>query len=216
MSLHPQAAKFLEELPSLGLKPIEQCSPDEFRAMLRAGHLRKGDPEPVAQVENRAIPGPAGSIPVRAYRPAPSSSQGALIFYHGGGWVGGDLDTHDALCRAVAVAARVCVIAVDYRLAPEHRYPAAVDDAYAAFRWLLDNAIMLNIDPHRIAIGGDSAGGNLAAATSLMARDRGEALPRLQILVYPITNFNFETSSYRDYDKKRRWSRTLRHCGRRN
>ena len=126
--------------------------------------------------------------------PAPT-----FIYYHGGGWVGGDLDTHDPLCRAIADMASCLVIAVDYRLAPEHKYPAAVDDARAAFQWVCDYGPELGIPPGSVAIGGDSAGGNLAAVVSLMARDQQHPLPCLQVLLYPIVDSDFTTNSYQQY-----------------
>jgi acetyl esterase len=199
MSLHPQVSEFLQQFAALGLKPIEQSTPSEFRQMLRAMLWAAGDVEHVAVVEDRTAPGPAGPIPLRIYRPLPAGTLPALIYYHGGGWVGGDLDTHDALCRAVANAAQCAVIAVDYRLAPEHKYPAAADDAYAAAGWAREHAAELQIDGRRIAVGGDSAGGNLAAAISLMARDRHEPIPCLQVLLYPIVDYDLTTASYKEF-----------------
>jgi acetyl esterase len=140
MSLHPQVSEFLQQLAALGMKPIEQCTPAEFREMLRDRLAAADEVEPVAVVEDRTAPGPAGAIPLRVYRSSPAGELPSLIYFHGGGWVGGDLDTHDALCRAVANAAQCAVIAVDYRLAPEHKYPAAADDAYAATCWARKNA----------------------------------------------------------------------------
>ena len=199
MPIHPQVGEFLADLKSAGGKPTEQCTPDEVRAAVRAGHPRDEPPEAVQDVEDLQIAGPAGNIPVRIYRPLERRAQGAVAFYHGGGWVAGDLDTHDALCRALANEGGVVVMAVDYRLAPEHPYPAAADDAYAGFQWLKANAAKYNVDPERIAVCGDSAGGNLAAVVSLMARDRGEPSPCLQVLVYPVTDFRFDTTSYLEY-----------------
>jgi len=199
MPLHPQVVAYLEKASSLGLKPVDQCTPAEVREMMRAASITEGLPEPIDQVEDRQIDGPAGAIPIRIYRPAHLTSRGGLVYYHGGGWVGGDLDTHDALCRAIANTAGCLVIAVAYRLAPEHQYPAAAEDAYAGFKWVCENAQELHLDPRLIAVCGDSAGGNLAAATSLMARDRRHCLPCLQVLLYPATNHDFTTSSYQQY-----------------
>jgi len=199
MPLHPQVVAYLEELNSLDSKPIDQCTPEEFREMMRAGSVAEGPLEPIGQVENRQISGPAGTIPIRIYRPVQPTSQGALVYYHGGGWVGCDLDTHDELCRALANATGCLVIAVAYHLAPEHPYPAAAEDAYAAFQWVCENASELDIDPQHIAVCGDSAGGNLAAVVCLMARDRHDRLPCFQVLIYPITNHDLNTSSYRQY-----------------
>jgi acetyl esterase len=145
-------------------------------------------PIPMARVESIEIPGQAGPIPARLYTPAaiPASPPAPLLLYfHGGGFVVGDLDTHDGACRFLAAAAGVAVLSIDYRLAPEHPFPAAVEDAWAAFAWTAANAAVLGADPGRIAVGGDSAGGNLAAVTSLLARAGGGAMPAMQLLLYP-------------------------------
>ncbi len=149
---------------------------------------------PVAAVTNLSIPGPAGDIPARHYRPTESGAP-LLVFYHGGGQVIGDLDTHDDLCRHICREGGLHVLSVDYRLAPEHKAPAGAEDAYAAFTWALDHAGELGADPERVAVGGDSAGGNLAALVSLRARDEGARLPTLQLLIYPVTNYAGETRS---------------------
>jgi acetyl esterase len=160
-------------------------------------------------VKNTSIPGPAGPLPVRRYTPADASagerrldgssrersSAPLLVFFHGGGFVVGDLDTHDGLCRLLCRDAGVHVLAVDYRLAPEHPAPAAVDDCYAAYRWALEHAAEFGADPARVAVGGDSAGGNLAAVVSQLARNDGIALPALQLLLYPVTDFANDTRS---------------------
>jgi acetyl esterase len=199
MPLHPQVLKFLEQQASLGLKPIVQCTPAEFRRMMLDGLASPGESEHVAVVEDRAAPGPAGPVPLRIYRPTPTGRLPALIYFHGGGWVGGNLETHDGLCRAIANAVNCAVIAVDYRLAPEHKYPAAAEDSFAATCWVRDQAAALDIDGRRIAVGGDSAGGNLAAVVSLMARDNHQPAPCLQVLLYPITECDLTTSSYRRF-----------------
>jgi acetyl esterase len=199
MPLHPQASRFLQQYGALRWKPIEQGTPTDFRRMARARVKEAGEIVSVAAVENRSIPGPGGPIPVRCYRPSAGRGLPALVFFHGGGWVGGDLDTHDALCREITNAAECMVIAVDYRLAPEHKYPAAVDDALAATSWAQSNAAELQIDGRRIAVGGDSAGGNLAAVVSLMMRDRRLPAPCLQVLLYPILDFDFTTASYQEF-----------------
>jgi len=157
------------------------------------------EPEPVAAVEDRAAPGPAGPIPLRIYRSKPTGLLPTLVYFHGGGWVGGDLDTHDGLCRAIANAAECTVISIDYRLAPEHKYPAAVDDSFAASCWVQQHAAELKIDGSRTALGGDSAGGNLAAVVSLMTRDHHLPAPCLQVLLYPITEYDLTTSSYQKF-----------------
>jgi acetyl esterase len=150
---------------------------------------------PVAEVTNFAVPGPAGDIPVRHYRPRDGAGAPLLVFYHGGGQVIGDLDTHDDLCRHLCRDGAVHVLSVDYRLAPEHKAPAGNDDALAAYRWALEHAGDLGADPDRIAVGGDSAGGNQAALVSIRARDDGLRPPALQVLFYPVVNYRDETRS---------------------
>ena len=147
-----------------------------------------------ARVNDLSVPGPAGSIRARHYRPAGDGAP-LLVFFHGGGFVVGDLETHDGLCRLIARDADVHVLSIDYRLAPEHQAPAAVDDCYAAYRWALDHAGELGADASRVAVGGDSAGGNLAAVVSQLARRGGVPTPALQLLLYPVTNFAGETRS---------------------
>jgi acetyl esterase len=149
-----------------------------------------GPPRPMARVEQTSIPGPAGEIPARLYvaLAAPSPPRPLLVYYHGGGWVIGDLDTHDGACRFLAEHGGCRVLSIDYRLAPEHPFPAPVEDAVAAFEWAAANAEKLGADGARIAVGGDSAGGNLAAAVSLRARDAGGPRPAMQLLLYPPTD----------------------------
>lgn len=151
----------------------------------------------VVDVDELRIPGPAGPIPARHYRPARPDAEAAplLVFLHGGGFVVGSLDTHDDLCRLICRDGALHVLSVDYRLAPEHKAPAGSEDAYAAYQWAVDNAAQLGADPDRIAVGGDSAGGNLAAVVSQRARTHGVPLPALQLLIYPITNHAGETRS---------------------
>lgn len=199
MPLHPQVSDFLEQQRSLGLKSIDQCTPAEFREMMRAGRVVDGELAAVEQIEDRDIDGPNGPIPIRIYRPTNQESKAALVYYHGGGWVGGDLDTHEALCRAITNAANCTVIAVDYRLAPEHCYPAAAEDGFACFTWVCRNSEAMGLDSKKIAVCGDSAGGNLVAVVCLMARDRNHPLPCQQILIYPIVNRDDTTSSYQQY-----------------
>jgi acetyl esterase len=169
-------------------------------AALRAGYVAElpeiwGVPEAVDEVVDILIPGPGGDLPVRVYRPRTTELLPALVWFHGGGWVVGDLDTHDPLYRAIANRAPCVVIAADYRLAPEHPFPAALEDAWVATEWAAEEALGLGVDASRIAIGGDSAGGNLAAAVALRAR-RGALPVALQVLVYPVTDFDLESESY--------------------
>ncbi len=176
----------------------ELLSPAEARRLTKELSAPLGDPEPVLRVENRRVPGPSEDIPVRLYWPSDESPAPALAFFHGGGWVVCDLDTHDGLCRSIANSAGCVVVSVDYRLSPEAKFPAAAEDAYAATRWIHDEARALGVDEDRIGVGGDSAGGNLAAVVAMMARDRGGPPLRFQLLLYPVTNHAFDTRSYRE------------------
>jgi acetyl esterase len=198
MPLDPQAQKVADALAALNLKPVEESTPDEARESMRSRTAALGPVEDVAAVAEHRVPVAGGEIAVRVYSPGGSGPHPGLVFYHGGGWVIGDLVTHDGICRSLANAARCAVASVDYRLAPEHRYPVAAEDSYAGFQWILGHAAQLAIDPRRVAVGGDSAGGNLAAVVSLMARDRGTPLPVFQALVYPVTDYNLDTPSYRE------------------
>jgi acetyl esterase len=154
------------------------------------------DGEIAVGVKEVSIPGPAGTIRARHYVPVNTrGTEPLLVFFHGGGFVLGDLDTHDGLCRLICRDAGVHVLSIDYRLAPEHKAPAAGEDCYAAYRWALEHAAELGADPARVAVGGDSAGGNLASVVSLQARDDGVQLPALQLLIYPVTDFNSDTRS---------------------
>lgn len=154
----------------------------------------------IGKIDNIAMPGPAGDIKLRVYTPVGGGAVlPGLIYFHGGGWVIGDLDTHDALCRTLANETGARVIAVDYRLAPEHKFPAAADDCYAAVRWVETNATELGLDPNRIAVAGDSAGGNLAAVVSLMAKQKGGPRIVYQLLIYPVTQFKAETGSMNSF-----------------
>ncbi|MEN6498719.1 MAG: alpha/beta hydrolase [Thermoguttaceae bacterium] len=196
MALDPQVQTFLEELQRLGAAPFHKLSPTEARKVAVNGAKVLEPPQPVAKIENRRVPGHGGWIPIRIYTPEGSTPLPMFVYYHGGGWVVGDVETHESLCTAIANAAGCIVVSVDYRLAPEHKFPAAVDDAYAAARWVADNAASFGGDPERMAVGGDSAGGNLAAVVALMARDRGMFQLAFQVLIYPVTDHNFNTPSY--------------------
>ena len=198
MPLDPQAQKVADALAALNLKPVEESTPDEARESMKSRTAALGPVEDVAAVADHRVPVAGGDIALRVYSPGGAGPHPALVFYHGGGWVIGDLDTHDGICRSLANAARCVVASVDYRLAPEHRYPVAAEDSYAGFQWVLGHAGELGIDPRRVAVGGDSAGGNLAAVVSLMARDRGTPPPVFQALVYPVTDYNLDTPSYRE------------------
>src|SRR5262249_23366749 len=156
------------------------------RALYKAGRqVLAPDPMPVAETRDLSAPGPHGPIPLRLYRATGDSGLPVLMFFHGGGWVVGDIDTHDTVCRHLAVVGQCCVVAAGYRMGPEDKFPAAVDDCLAATEWVVENAGTLGIDPARVAVGGDSAGGNLAAVISLLARDRGGPRLSAQLLIYP-------------------------------
>jgi acetyl esterase len=146
------------------------------------------DPMPIAETRDVAIPGSGGPIPARLYRSAKNGTLPVLVFFHGGGWVVGNIDSHEAMCRHIANRAECAVVSVDYRMGPEHKFPAAVEDCFAATAWTADNGASLGVDPGRLAIGGDSAGGNLAAVVSLLARDKGAPRIAYQVLIYPATD----------------------------
>jgi acetyl esterase len=199
--LYPEVRALLERIEAQGGPSLESLPPAEARKeALEALKPLQGETEPVARTEDLRIAGPEGSIPIRVYTPAGRGPFPGLVYFHGGGWVLCDLDTHDTTCRTLARKAGAVVVAVDYRLAPEHRFPAAVVDSCAATRWVAANAERLGIDPRRIAVGGDSAGGNLAAVISLKFRDEAGPALALQVLVYPVTNLAaFDTPSYQEF-----------------
>lgn len=190
--LHPQARAFIDLLVERKVPPTHTLSPAEARRVyLERRGFSQPEPGAVAEVRELAADGPAGPIPLRMYRPMGSKVEDrlpVLVYYHGGGWVIGDLDTHDTLCRELANLAHCAVVAVDYRMGPEHRFPAAVDDVLAATRWVHEHAASLGVDAARIAVGGDSAGGNLAAVVAIAARDAGDLPIVLQLLIYPATD----------------------------
>lgn len=202
--LDPQAQNLLKLMADKGIAPTHTLTPKAAReAYVQRRFATQNQPAEVAAVQMLNAQGPHGDIPMRLYRPshAPATDAGALVYYHGGGWVIGDLDTHDTLCRDLALQAQCVVISVDYRLAPEHAFPAAVDDAVAAFRYIAQRAPALGIDPHRIAVGGDSAGGNLAAVVCLAQRDAMASAPTttqpcFQLLIYPATDMRAVSPSH--------------------
>ena len=180
--------------PGLNELPLDEARKVPYQ-MIDLG----GPEEPVAQVDTRVLPG-AVQIPVRVYRPSLANDLPALIYFHGGGFVICNLDTHDRVCRGLSNASGCVVVSVDYRLAPEHKFPAAAEDAYSATRYVAEHAGEFGIDPSRIAVGGDSAGGNLATVVAMMARDRGGPALKFQLLIYPVTDFTEHvTQSERDY-----------------
>jgi acetyl esterase/lipase len=199
LTLDPEIQLLLALLGWLGHRSFDQMSPAEARAEVeRLAQGFSGGAPSLARVEDRSIPGPAGALPVRHYVPAGVAHPAPLVvYYHGGGWVVGSLASHDATCRFLAWEARVPVLAVDYRLAPEHRFPAALEDALAALRWAAAEHAVLGVDPARIAVAGDSAGGNLAAAVARLARREAAPQPAFQLLLYPVTDLSAKHPSYR-------------------
>ncbi|MDA7417682.1 alpha/beta hydrolase [Xenophilus arseniciresistens] len=194
--LHPQARALIDLMAERGVPPTHTLTPADARAIYRERRsFSQPAPAEVSEVRELRTSGPHGDIPLRAYRPLGAPAEAVLpvlVYYHGGGWVIGDLDTHDVLCRELCNASGCAVIAVDYRLGPEQRFPAAVDDVLAATRWVRSQAQALRIDPARLAVGGDSAGGNLAAVVALAARDDADGQGPLpiayQLLIYPATD----------------------------
>ncbi|QFZ21216.1 alpha/beta hydrolase [Saccharothrix syringae] len=202
MPLDPQVRAMRERVIAAGTPPLYTLSVEEARAAdLAAVRAAAGTGEPVRHVTDRHVPGPDGDLPVRVYRPTDGTDPlPTLVYLFGGGWALGSVDTSDGICRALANAVPCQVITVGYRLAPEHRFPAAVHDCYAAVSWIAANAAELGVDPGRLAIAGDSAGGNLAAAVTLLARERGGPALVAQVLVYPNTDYRGETGSMRAND----------------
>ncbi|OBC02205.1 alpha/beta hydrolase [Mycobacterium sp. 852002-40037_SCH5390672] len=195
-TLDPTLQLMLSGLRAVGIDGlVVDDDPQASRAQMRESTVGFPGPQIHVDVAELSLPGPAGEIPARHYRPAGGEAAPLLVFYHGGGWSIGDLDTHDNLCRLTCRDAGIHVLSIDYRLAPEHPAPAAIEDAYAAFTWAYEHAGELGATPGRVAVGGDSAGGNLAAVVSQIARDEGAAAPVLQWLIYPRTDFTAQTRS---------------------
>ena len=201
-----QMKAVLDELAAFDAPPIDKLSPENVRNLPSAADAvigvlaKQGKPavEMVGDISHQLIPGPEGDLLARVYLPKGSGPFPVLVYFHGGGWVIANLGTYDSSCRALTNAANCIVVSVAYRQAPEHKFPAAAEDAYAATQWVIANAAKLKGDPTRVAVGGESAGGNLAAVTCLMARDRQGKRPVHQMLVYPITNYAFDTPSYQE------------------
>jgi len=198
--LHPQIQRVLQVMAEANLKPIEAMTPAEAREQIEAtAQGRKAEPLLVDRVQERLVSGPAGDIRLRLYWPDKAAPLPAIVYYHGGGHVIGSLDTHDLVARNLCAGAEALVTSVDYRMGPEHRFPAAVDDSFAALKWVHTNANELGADPNRIGVHGDSAGANLAAVVALMARDAGGPRLRLQSLVYPVADYGLVGDSYDKY-----------------
>ncbi|MEI9994021.1 MAG: alpha/beta hydrolase [Rhizomicrobium sp.] len=204
MSLDVHVRNLLDQMASLKLPKFSEIGPQAARAAMRASIFRGGDTQ-IGKSEDRKIPGPAGEIAVRIYTPLGAKdgeTLAALVFYHGGGFVIGDLDTHDDLCRCLANGSGTRVVSVDYRLAPEHPFPAAVDDCFAVTRYVAAHAAAFGIDPARLAVGGDSAGGNLAAVVAQLAKIAGGPAIAYQLLIYPVTQLGAaDTPSMRENGK---------------
>lgn len=198
--LHPQVQAVMDAMARLNLAPPHTMPVEQARAQFmrsRAAYLAPA--QAVASVEDRTVPGPAGGFPIRVYRPAGSTAGAALpalVFFHGGGWVFGDIESHDALCRELCNLAGCAVVSVGYRVAPEDKFPAAVEDALAAVRYVAGSARALGIDGGRLAVGGDSAGGTLAAVAALTFRDQGGPRLSFQALIYPVTDMTLDSPAY--------------------
>jgi acetyl esterase len=200
MPLDASAQKLLDQIRAAGLPPMETLSVAAARAgYARSRVLLAPDPPEVAALRDLEFPSAGHAIPARLYRgrEAPGGPAPVVVFFHGGGWVLGNLDSHDSFCRGLANDARCAVLAVDYRLAPEHKFPAAAEDAEAAVAWVAADGAKLGLDPSRIAVAGDSAGGNLAAVAALAARRAGEPKLRLQVLIYPSLDLALGHESHR-------------------
>lgn len=195
MTLDPQIADLIETLDS-GFPPVHTMTGAQARAAIRSRFVANPQPEPVGSVADDQVAVDNGRIDVRIYRPDAPGPLPMLVYAHGGGFVFCDLDSHDGLCRNLANLIPAVVVSVGYRLAPEHRWPTAAEDLYAATCWAVEHAAEFGADPARVAVGGDSAGGNLAAVTTLMARDRGGPDLAAQLLLYPVIGADFDTDSY--------------------
>jgi acetyl esterase len=200
VTLDPQIAGLIDTLDS-GFPPVHTMTGAEARAAIRSRFVPNPDPEPVFRVAEHRVDVVGGSVGVRVYQPASGSPLPILVYAHGGGFVFCDLDSHDGLCRSLANLIPAVVISVDYRLAPEHRWPTAAEDVFAVTQWAAAHAAELGGDATRLAVGGDSAGGNLAAVTAVMARDRGGPAIGAQLLLYPVIAADFDTESYRLYGR---------------
>jgi acetyl esterase len=203
VTLDPDAAAVFRAFQEAGRPPYETVSPAEARELyLKGRFVSNPEPPELASVEPLTIPSPAGSIPARIYTPIKlrkiNGLASGLVFFHGGGWVIGDLDSHDVVCRKLADEGELMVVSVDYRLAPEHKFPAAVDDAIASTKWIAENAKQFGIDASRLMVGGDSAGGNLAAVVAISARDGNGPDIAGQLLIYPAIDFAMTHPSHKE------------------
>ena len=195
MALAPEIRAHLDKQAAAGLLPPWETPIATLRAMTQSRVHDAGPVEKICAIENRFIPGPTADLPIRIYRPTHDAHRPALIFFHGGGWVLNFLDMYDAMLARLANQCRATIISVAYQKAPEHPFPTPFDDCYATLRWVIDHAEDFKIDPQRVGVAGDSAGGNLAAAVALKARDENIHLA-FQLLVYPCIDLNFASDSY--------------------
>jgi acetyl esterase len=196
MPLDPQVRTLLDQMEAQAGPSINQMTPEDARTMMRTLGTLARYPDERVPAHDRGIPGPAGEIPIRVYTPAASEPLPVVVFFHGGGWVIGDIETHDATCQQIATSVPAVVVSVDYRLAPEHRFPAALEDCLAATRWVGAHAGELGADGSHLAVAGDSAGGNLAALVALQARNQGGPPIVFQLLVYPATDLTCSFPSH--------------------
>ena len=194
MALHPEVEGLLAFFAELGMPDPRSVTPEQLRESM--GAMPVENPTPVGSIENQHVPGKDGDVPVRIYRPDGDGPFPLLMLFHGGGWVVGNLDSHDETGRLLCAGAEAVVVSVDYRLAPETPFPGGLEDCYNATVWAADNAALLGADAGRLAVAGDSAGGNLAAAVCMLARDRAGPAIKHQLLIYPVTDYNLETTSY--------------------
>ncbi|HTP77385.1 MAG TPA: alpha/beta hydrolase [Rhizomicrobium sp.] len=202
MPLDPIVKGFLDQMAAAGGPKMSEVGPAVARETFVAMMQLVGPKDvPVGKTENLTVPGPGGPVPIRVYTPvaAGRDPMPALIYYHGGGWVIGNIDTHDGLCRMMANEGGFRVISVDYRLGPEHKYPAAIDDSFAALSWVSANAASIGVDANRIAVGGDSAGGALAAEVAQLAKAKGGIDVACQMLLFPVTHIGAKTKSLSDF-----------------
>jgi acetyl esterase len=212
MALDPDVARLLEAARLSAARPFDSMTGAEAREAYNRGRAASmPEPQPVAEIRGLQADGPHGAIPLLLYRPqgAAAGPLPALIYFHGGGWVMGSPATHDTLCRHLANRAGCIVLSVDYRLAPEHAFPAAVDDAWSATRWIAARCGELGLDPARLAVGGDSAGGNLATVVCLLARDAGGPPLAFQLLLYPVTDLAMDTPSQAAFAEGYSLTRTM-------
>ena len=210
MPLHPQLKAYLQAMEEMDIPPLETVDVATARAMYEKGAAQTaGETITLHKVEDISIPGPAGELRARLYRPGPEKQLPVLVYFHGGGFTIGSIESHDCVCRALSKEAHCLVVSVDYRLAPEHKYPAAVEDAWAACCWVVNEAEKLGADPDRVAVGGDSAGGNLAAVVCLMARDAGDLNLACQLLIYPGTDRSCSLPSHETFAEGYRLTRNL-------